>query len=264
MEPLVQCSMDTLLASTVASHTSTTTTTTAACTALDPWYEHQGNVVTLQFSGLPAQGTRVKQGDVLVIQPPVGYVFSKPYKNVFEPLEGLPETSGWRKSEATVHAAPAEGDYASQQLKVVLGFTPPTATKLIVRVRVDNPPEAPVKNLWRASILDTNGVPLYTNDGDWQGFTLNGVLLQSDTNGVARTRVEALDTITLYPSYPNTVRLHVFLASPLRGRNLAMRVKAPAGFAFSKNCLPEDPDPLPRQAPTNPVSAMGQVSVTGG
>jgi hypothetical protein len=169
---------------------------------------------------------------------PKGFTFSK--SDTFKPFKGFDA----REKTYVVSRDESLGlmGYSEEQLQVKLAYSLPFDEELIADVKVDNPSEAPVKNLWKVSILDGANVPIYTNDGDWQSFTLFGIFLQSEPK---RTQIASIDAVKDVPSESNTIRLRMFLASPLRGRFLAVRVTAPEGYVFPKNCLPTNPHAVP-------------------
>jgi len=159
------------------------------------------------------------------------------------PLAGLPGADGEALTQALAPASAFRLDdarFAGQVVWVRLASGLAMPYPFSLQVRVDNPAQDPPTNYWRFLLLAPDSVPLYTNDGDWRGFSLRGTFL--DAGG--RTSLQWLKSDL--PSEPNVVRLQVSLASPLDGQDLRLKVTAPEGYVFDAYCLPKQPGLLPQ------------------
>lgn len=210
------------------------------CTARAPWYGQRGNSVILRFQGF--QGGEVMRGHKILIQPPSGFRFAG--GQIAKPLTwvaGLGEVANMEQTVVSVDTLPlkeAMPQLAKDVLLLRVSSGEPLTNPFALELTVDNSVLDPEVNLWRVMLLDPDGLPVYTNDGNWPGFELRGTFLSG-----GETSLKSL--ITEFPSERNVVRLKLALASPLAGLRLQMRVVAPSGFAFDADCLPDHPNPLP-------------------
>jgi len=226
------------------------------CTARYPWYQQQGNTVILRFKGL--SGGDIMNGHRLLVQPPEGYTFPNFTVGalpVVLPLAGFPGTSasqGLAYYKAQVADLALGGNITGLSAEALL--IPLTSGKAMpgpfsMRLKVNNPAQDPAVNLWRVMLLSPTLAPLYTNDAAWTGFQLYGTF----QDGAQKTSIKWL--VSNFPSEPNVVRLRVFLFSPLQGKNLMLKVQAPAGFNFDKVCLPSDAELIPAPGGVNATPA---------
>lgn len=236
VEAVVDCQVDTVV-----------NLAGSGCTAADPWYLHTRNAVTLRFSALEVQPrVPARLGYWLLVQPPQGYIFTRT-GSMFQIMEDFPEAngsfvlySGDNSSRFNGTAGIAAAPLSDDLLGIYMPNGLPQSTYSL-QVFMDNPGQDPPANLWKFRIYsqdqveetdDDQFVALYTNDGDWAGFSLKGNFKDLGMN----TMVNWLGTD--FPSERNTVRLRMMLNSPLTGLNLRLKVVAPVGFRFDSVCLP--------------------------
>jgi hypothetical protein len=233
-----------------------------ACTAKDPWFQFKGNFVTLQFEAIATNldmrlGGGGGLGYRLLIFPPSGYRIST-QGTPFQPGEGFPQVSDFSIiSMASWNDTSDVAYFAEDILAIPLAEGLPQQKAFDLKVKVDNPPQDPTRNLWKVTLWDIGyDHPVYTNDGDWEGFVLTGTFEQPG----GKTAVQWL--VSNFPSEPNVVRLSVSLASPLSGQSLTLRVLAPQGFVFDGVCLPKNPDVVPALTIQNTVPWVTHCQVT--
>eukprot|EP00929_Paragymnodinium_shiwhaense_P093918 TRINITY_DN54244_c0_g1_i6.p1 TRINITY_DN54244_c0_g1~~TRINITY_DN54244_c0_g1_i6.p1 ORF type:complete len:1916 (+),score=373.28 TRINITY_DN54244_c0_g1_i6:573-5750(+) len=253
MLPSVDCDVEALLDPTLSA------TEKAKCTTTSPWFEQRDCPVALKFPGLGKYGSLT--GHRMLIQPPVGFSFtvddsSFVYSNgstpFVVPLEGFPTSTEVLQHRVArvqdLHELGLSSDFAvtqqahlSKQVLLVdvdLGEATTLDDAFALKVRVNNPSTMPATNLWRVITVDAFGDAIFVNDDAWQGFIQRGTFLEPPSG------IEWL--VSDFPSESNIVRLTAALASPLTGTSLELRVAAPKGFEFESNCLPQEPDIVPR------------------
>jgi len=242
LQPVVNCAPAMLLDPNIPSSSK------SQCTSDNPWYEYEGNGVTLHFDALPINpgmllGGTGGHGYYLLIYAPPGYRISK-NSVPFQGLSGFPADGGYIIASPLLFndTTSVLSEWSDEVLGIKLQAGLPQQTPFALKVLMDNPAADGTRNLWKVILWDIGAQDtLYTNDGDWTGFTLKGTFM----NAGVQTKVQWL--VSDFPSDINVVRLSIYLASPLRGQSLLIKVTAPDGFIFDAVCLPADPDVRPVQ-----------------